>query len=105
MINRFQEVKVRHDIEATEDNFDFLKDCYAFLILIKVFLKEAELAIFRDCKDCIVFKDHFTGFRIVFIIVEEVWELGVGGLQINNIAELRDKLTDFRLFRGDCSTS
>ena len=87
MVDRFEEVKVGLDIEATVDHVDFLKNGLTFFVLIKVFLQKAELTILRNRQNRIILKNHFTGLWILLIIVEEVGKLGVGGLKIDNITE------------------
>jgi hypothetical protein len=105
MVNGFDEVKVIIEGEAAVDELDFFKDAFVFLIFGEVVFEETELGVLGDCKDCAVLEYHFSGFGVLFVVVEEVGEFGVGGFEVDDIAEVKGKITDFRLFRDVCWTS
>jgi hypothetical protein len=67
---------------------DFLKDAFAFFVLGKVVFEETELSILGNCKNCTVLENHFAGLGLLFVVVEELGEFGIGGLKVNDVAKV-----------------
>lgn len=102
MVYRFDNVKVRIQSKTAVDQLDLLKDAFAFFVLGKVVFEETELAILGDCKNCTVLEYHFAGLGVLFVVVEELREFGVGGFNVDDVAKVMGKITDFKLFRDGC---
>ncbi len=98
MVEGFEEVIVLVEAEGAVDEVEFFEDGFALLVFLEVVFEKAELPVLGDGQDCAVFQDHLSGFGVLFIVVEKVWELAVWCLQVDNLATDEYKITDSRLF-------